>query len=134
MTDPSSDPPEAAPPRAIKDWRVMAPLLAVLLALVGLGVYFEVDKSVIVGGAVLFGMLSSLFTWLLGVLGLIPLIGPLLVKVLALPLIWLLNAIGYLLSFIAIKRGYSRDILTYRGLTVALIVGIIIGFIIGRLV
>jgi hypothetical protein len=38
------------------------------------------------------------------------------------------------ISFIAIKRGYSKDVLTYRGLTVAVIIGIIIGFVIGRLV
>ena len=88
----------------------------------------------IVGSALLFGVLSSLFAWVVGVLGLIPIVGPLIVKVLAIPLIWLLNAIGYLLSFVAIKRGYSKDVLTYRGLTIALIVGIIIGFILGHLI
>ena len=49
------------------------------------------------------------------------------------PFIWLLNAVGYLVAFVAIKRGYSKDVLTYRGLTVAVIIGIIIGFIIGKL-
>ena len=37
-------------------------------------------------------------------------------------------------SFVAIKRGYSKDVLTYRGLTIALIVGIIMGFILGHLI
>jgi hypothetical protein len=41
---------------------------------------------------------------------------------------------GYLVSFVAIRRGYSRDVLTYRGLTIALLVGIIIGYILGHLV
>jgi len=110
------------------------PLLALLVGLVWLGFHFNVDDRIIVGGALLFGVVSSLFAWVVGVLGLVPIIGPLIVKVLAIPLIWLLNAIGYLLSFIAIKRGYSKDVLTYRGLTIALIVGIIIGFILGHLI
>ncbi|MEZ0236639.1 MAG: FUSC family protein [Methylophilaceae bacterium] len=119
---------------ALKSWKVMLPLLALLIGLVWLGFRFNVDDRVIVGGAVLFGLLSSLFAWMVGVLGLIPFVGPLIVKVLAIPIIWLLNALGYLVSFIAIKRGYSKDVLTYRGLTIALIVGIIIGFILGHLI
>lgn len=112
----------------------MLPVLAVLLLLVWLGLRFNVDDRVIVGGAVLYGLVSSLFAWVVGVLGLIPFVGPLLVKVLAIPIIWTLNALGYLVSFVAIRRGYSRDVLTYRGLTIALIVGIVIGFILGHLV
>ena len=119
---------------SLKNWKVMVSLLALLVGLVGLGFHFNVDDRIIVGGALLFGVVSSLFAWVVGVLGLVPIIGPLIVKVLAIPLIWLLNAIGYLLSFIAIKRGYSKDVLTYRGLTIALIVGIIIGFILGHLI
>jgi len=119
---------------SLKNWKVMLPLLALLIGLVWLGFRFHVDDRVIVGGAVLFGLLSSLFAWIVGLLGLIPFVGPLIVKVLAIPIIWLLNALGYLVSFIAIKRGYSQDVLTYRGLTIALIVGIIIGFILGHLI
>lgn len=118
----------------LKSWKVMLPMLAVLAALVWLGFRLNVDDRVIVGGVLLFGLLSSLFAWMIGVLGLIPFVGPLVVKVLAIPIIWLLNALGYLVSFIAIKRGYSKDVLTYRGLTIALIVGIIIGFILGHLI
>jgi tetrahydromethanopterin S-methyltransferase subunit F len=36
-------------------------------------------------------------------------------------------------SYIAIRRGYSKDVLTYRGLTVAVIIGIVIGFVLGKL-
>ena len=46
----------------------------------------------------------------------------------------MLNAIGYAISVIAIRRGYSKDVLTYRGLTVALIVGIVIGYVAGKFV
>ncbi len=42
-------------------------------------------------------------------------------------------AIGYLVSYVAIRRGYSKDVLTYRGLTIAVIIGIVIGFVLGKL-
>jgi hypothetical protein len=67
------------------------------------------------------------------VIALVPIIGPLIVKVLSIGFIWILNAVGYLVSLVAIKRGYSRDVLTYRGVTIAMIIGIVIGFIIGKL-
>lgn len=121
----------AKPSRA--SWKIMLPVWAALLGLVWLGLHFGIDRHAIAGGALLFGLLSSAFAWLLGVVGLVPFIGPLIVKALAIPIIWLLNALGYLVSFIAIKRGYSQDVLTYRGLTIALIVGIVIGYILGKL-
>ena len=73
------------------------------------------------------------FVWLLGVIALVPVIGPVIVKILSIGFIWLLNAIGYLVSYVAIRRGYSKDVLTYRGLTIAVIIGIVIGFVLGKL-
>ena len=64
----------------------------------------------------------------------VPIVGPLIVKVLSIGAIWLLNAVGYLVSYVAIKRGYSKDVLTYRAVTVALITGIVIGFVIASLI
>lgn len=114
-------------------WRIMLPVWLLLLLLLWVGLHFGIDQRVVAGGVLLLAFLSSAFAWLVGVIGLVPLVGPLIVKVLAIPIIWLLNALGYLVSFIAIRRGYSQDVLTYRGLTVALIVGIIIGYILGKL-
>ncbi|MDR2875145.1 MAG: hypothetical protein LBV44_04375 [Methylobacillus sp.] len=133
MTTENPDTPQPARRAFLKSWKIMVPLFVALVILVWLGFYFDVDKRVIVGGAVVYGLASSLFAWIVSALGLVPVVGPLLVKVLAIPLIWLLNAIGYLLSFIAIRRGYSRDVLTYRGLTISLLIGIVIGFILGRM-
>jgi hypothetical protein len=112
----------------------MVPLWALMIGLTWLAVERRVDGTVIAGSVVVVGLVTNAFAWLLGLIGLVPLIGPLIVKILSLGFIWLLNAVGYLVSFIAIKRGYSKDVLTYRGLTIAVIIGIVIGFIIGRLV
>ena len=115
-----------------KDRRYMLPIIFILAALVYVGFRYQIDHKVILGSTVLIGLLSGAFAWLVGVIGLIPIIGPIIVKILSIGFIWLLNAVGYGISYIAIKRGYSKDVLTYRGLTIALITGIVIGYIIAQ--
>jgi hypothetical protein len=111
----------------------MLPLWIGIGGLVWLGLHFNVDRSVIAGSVLVVGLVSNAFALLLGIIALVPIIGPIVVKVLSIGFIWLLNAVGYLVSYIAIRRGYSKDVLTYRGLTIAVIVGIVIGFVLGRL-
>ncbi len=116
-----------------RNWKVMLPLWIGIGGLVWLGLHFNVDRSVIAGSVVAVGLVSNAFAWLLGIIALVPIIGPIVVKVLSIGFIWLLNAVGYLVSYIAIRRGYSKDVLTYRGITVAVIIGIVIGFVLGKL-
>jgi hypothetical protein len=116
-----------------RNWRVMLPLWCAIGGLVWLGLHFNVDRSVIAGSVVAVGLISNAFAWLLGIIALVPVIGPIIVKVLSIGFIWLLNAVGYLVSYIAIRRGYSKDVLTYRGITIATIIGIVIGFVLGKL-
>lgn len=111
----------------------MLPLWCAIGGLVWLGLHFNVDRSVIAGSVVAVGLLSNAFAWLLGIITLVPVIGPIIVKVLSIGFIWLLNAVGYLVSYIAIRRGYSKDVLTYRGITIATIIGIVIGYVLGKL-
>ena len=116
-----------------RNWKVMLPLWIGIGALVWLGLHFNVDRSVIAGSVVAIGLVSNAFAWLLGIIALVPIVGPIVVKVLSIGFIWLLNAVGHLVSYIAIRRGYSKDVLTYRGITVAVIIGIVIGFVLGKL-
>ena len=115
-----------------KDWRIVLPALLLIIALIYFGYRYNVDTKVIAGSSVVIGLLSGAFAWLVGLIGLVPIIGPIIVKVLSIGFIWLLNAVGYVVSYIAIKRGYSQDVLSYRGLTIALIIGIVIGYIIAQ--
>ncbi|HSH72930.1 MAG TPA: hypothetical protein VK974_07725 [Methylophilaceae bacterium] len=112
----------------------MLPIWIIIFAIFYLGVESRLDSRLLAAGIILFGLLTSAFSWLLGLISIVPLVGSPLVKVLGLPVVWLLNALGYVVSFVAIRRGYSQDVLTYRGLTVALIIGIIIGYVLGRLI
>lgn len=131
------DMPDMDTPSQARWWRnakVMLPLWIVIGLLIALGIHYEVDGRVLAGGVLIVGLLSNAFAWLAGLVMLVPVIGPLIVKVLSIGFIWLLNALGYLVAYVAIRRGYSKDVLTYRGLTVALIVGIVIGYVLGKLI
>ena len=116
------------------NWKIMVMMWLVIVGFTWMALEHHVDKSVVAGSVLVFGLVSNAFAWLLGVIALVPVIGPLIVKVLSIGFIWILNAIGYLVSLVAIKRGYSRDVLTYRGVTIAMIIGIVIGSVLGKLI
>lgn len=117
-----------------KNWKVMVPIWLAMIALTWWGIEHQVNSPVIVGSVLVIGLVSNAFAWMLGLIALVPIIGPLIAKVLTVGFIWLINAVGYLISYIAIKRGYTKDVLTYRGLTIAVIIGIVIGFVLGKLI
>jgi hypothetical protein len=105
----------------------------VLITFVVIAIHYHVDKSIIGGSVVIFGIISQAFIGLINIIGLIPLVGPIIAKILALPLFWIINALGYFVSIVAIKKGYSKDVVNYRILTVVLLIGIVVGFILGKL-
>jgi hypothetical protein len=115
-------------------WKWMLPLSIVLFVVVFAAWHFGWHAKAVTTGVVIFATISHVFAWVVSIIALIPIIGPLIVKVLSIGVIWLLNAIGYLVSYVAIKRGYSKDVLTYRAVTIALITGIVIGYIFCSLV
>lgn len=117
-----------------QDWKIMLPLALLIVGFVYWGLQHAWDVRMVAGVTVLVGLVSGVFVWVVGLIALLPVIGPIIVKVLSFGFIWLLNALGYLISFIAIRRGYSKDVLTYRGLTLALMIGIIIGYVIAQFI
>jgi len=112
------------------------PIIAwvIIVALIFVGVYFNLDEHIVGAIVLLVGVLGQAFAALLAWIGLVPLIGPFIAKVLALPFIWILNGIGYLASAVAIKRGYSKDVLNYRVITITLLIGITLGYVLGKIV
>ena len=64
----------------------------------------------------------------------IPLIGPLIIKAISIPVFWFLNAMGYVVSGVAIKKGYATELAKSRIVTLGLLIGIIIGYILGHLI
>jgi len=101
----------------------------VLSIFVVIGIYFGVPKKIIGGGIITVGWITGAFAGLMTMLALVPVVGPLIVSVLSLPVIWLLNGLGYFVSIVAIKKGYSKEVVNSRILTVVFIVGIVIGYL-----
>ncbi len=104
-------------------------IIAIIVAL-----HFGVEKKVVVFVTVLLGVFTQFFAGITALIALVPFVGPLIVKVLAIPFFWLLNGLGYFVSIVAIKKGYSRELVGSRVLTLALLVGLVLGYIIGHIV
>ena len=82
----------------------------------------------------LLGYITNVFVGLTTLVGLFPIIGPLIVKVFTIPFFWFLNGLGYFTSAYAIKTGYGRDIVGHRLITITLLTGIVLGYILGHLI
>jgi hypothetical protein len=139
MTD--KPPGKQDPPKlhiSIKDfilafWKTIV-VWIIIGVFVTVALHYEIDKTVIGAVVVIFGLITQAFLGLVSIVALVPFIGPIVAKLLALPIFWMINALGYFASIVAIKKGYSKDILNYRVLTIVLLIGIVIGYIIGKLV
>ena len=107
--------------------------LAGLVILAVAAILLGADKPAVAAVLVGFGLLAHLFSGLLALLGLIPVVGPLLVATLSLPFIWLMNGIGYLVSAKMVAQGKGREVLNWRTVTIVFIAGAALGIVIGRL-
>jgi hypothetical protein len=117
----------------ISNYRVAIVAWLFIIVLVEAGIYYGLDKMMVASAVLLIGVLGQAFAALIAWIGLVPVVGPVVAHVLSLPFIWLINSVGYLVSIIAIRRGYSKDVLNYRIVTIALLFGITFGFVLGRL-
>ena len=95
---------------------------------------YNLDIRAITIIPLLLGYITNVFVGLTTLIGLLPFIGPLIVKVFTIPFFWLLNGMGYFTSAYAIKKGYGRDILSHRLITIVLLIGIVLGYILGHLI
>jgi hypothetical protein len=107
---------------------------SVITAVIGIALKMGIDQKVVVFGTIVIGVFTQAFAGLAALIATIPLIGPFIIKVLAIPFFWILNALGYFVGAVAIKKGYRREFTKSRILTLALLIGIIIGYIIGHLI
>lgn len=106
----------------------------VIIWVVIMGIYYSWDRTLITAAVILVGTVGQAFAALGIWVGLVPVVGPLIVHVLALPFIWILNGLGYIVSVLAIKRGYTKDIVATRAMTIMLLIGITVGYILGKLI
>ena len=111
-----------------------------ILTLLGIGIIiylmlaYKLDIRAITIITLLLGYITNVFVGLTTLVGLVPVIGPIIVKVFTIPFFWLLNGMGYFTSAYAIKKGYGKDIMGHRFITIILLMGIVLGYILGHLI
>lgn len=113
--------------RTLLTWTVI--VLAIIL-----GIVFHIDKEIIAVAVVIFGIVANAFAGLAGIIAMVPVVGPILIKVLSLPIFWIFNALGYFVSVLAIKKGYGRDVVSYRMITIIFLIGFAVGFIVAKII
>ena len=107
---------------------------SVITAVIAIALKMGMDQKAVVFGTIVIGVFTQAFAGLAALIATIPLIGPFIIKVLAIPFFWILNALGYFVGAVAIKKGYRSEFTKSRILTLALLIVIIIGYIIGHLI
>ena len=108
-------------------------ILVIVTLIILIALRYEIDTKIVVFGTVVLGVFTQAFASLSALIGALPLIGPFIVKFFAIPLVWVIQASGSLVGAVAIKKGYTKEMVKSRVLTLALLIGILIGYIIGHL-
>jgi hypothetical protein len=110
-----------------RTWIVLGSLVLCIFILVKLGL----DTRIVAAIALLAGLLTHAFSIILGVIALVPVIGPVIVGLLSLPIFWFINATSHVITALAVKQGYGKDLARSKLLVVMLMIGMILGFLIG---
>ena len=95
---------------------------------------YGVDEKIVVFTTLILGIFTQVFAGLGALIAMIPIIGPILIKIITIPFFWMINALGHGVSIVAIKKGYANELVKSRVLTIALLIGIVLGYIMGNLI
>jgi len=114
-------------------WKHLLVWIVILLIII-IALKMGVDEKIVVFVTLILGFFTQIFAGFGALIAMVPWIGPFVIKVFTIPFFWMLNAMGYFVSIIAIKKGYSKQLTRSRVLTVALLFGIIIGYVLGHII
>ena len=120
--------------RFFKQYKFHLVLWLLIAAGIIVALQHGIDQKLVVLSTLILGIFTQVFAGLGALIAMVPIIGPFLVKIVTIPFFWLINALGHGVSIVAIKKGYSKELVKSRVLTVAILVGIIIGYIMGNLI
>ena len=109
-----------------------------VVIIVGISYYTGFDKQITAGLIILVGLVtqifSNFFNYLMGFVGMVPVIGPMIVKIVTLPFFLIINAVSFIVAFFGLRRGEIKAVASSRLVVTTLLIGIVIGYIIGRVV
>ena len=93
------------------------------------GKQYGINERIIILVTLILGVFTQIFTGITSLIAIIPFFGPFILKVISIPIFYFLNALGWVVSAIAIKKGYVNELSRSRTIKFPLLVVIIIGYI-----
>tara|TARA_B110000014_G_C20122466_1_gene595521 strand:- start:2923 stop:3309 length:387 start_codon:yes stop_codon:yes gene_type:complete len=120
--------------RFFKQYKFHLVLWLLIAAGIVVALQYGIDQKLVVLSTLILGIFTQVFAGLGALIAMLPIIGPFLVKIVTIPFFWLINALGHGVSIVAIKKGYSKELVKSRVLTVAILIGIVIGYIMGNII
>jgi len=117
-------------------WKIVLWILLFTITCLALlyGKQYGINERIIILATLVLGVFTQIFTGITSIIAIIPFFGPFILKVVSIPIFYFLNALGWVVSAIAIKKGYVNELSRSRTVTFALLVGIIIGYILGNII
>ena len=117
-------------------WKIL--FWIILFTLIGLAIIYGpeygINQRIVVLVTLGFGIFTQIFSGITSLIALIPFFGPFIIKVISIPIFYILNAVGWVVSGVAIKKCYANELSKSRTVTLALLIGIIIGYILGNII
>ena len=117
-------------------WKILIwiVLITALILAFFYGHQYGINQRIIILVTLALGTFTQIFSGITSLIALIPFFGPFILKVISIPIFYILNAMGWVVSAVAIKKGYVNELSKSRTITLALLVGIIIGYILGNII
>tara|TARA_B100000745_G_C20141359_1_gene391314 strand:+ start:1288 stop:1683 length:396 start_codon:yes stop_codon:yes gene_type:complete len=117
-------------------WKILfwGILFSLIVAALVYGPEYGINQRIVVLITIVLGIFTQVFTGITSLIALIPFFGPFILKVISIPVFYILNAVGWIVSGVAIKKGYVNELSKSRTVTLALLIGIIIGYILGNFI
>ena len=117
-------------------WKILVWIILVMALSLAFfyGKQYGINQRIIILVTLALGTFTQIFSGITSLISLIPFFGPFILKVISIPIFYILNAMGWVVSAVAIKKGYVNELSKSRTITLALLVGIIIGYILGNII
>ena len=117
-------------------WKILVWIIMVVALSLAFfyGNQYGINQRIIILITLALGTFTQIFSGITSLIALIPFFGPFILKVISIPIFYILNAMGWVVSAVAIKKGYVNELSKSRTITLALLVGIIIGYILGNII
>ena len=100
-------------------WKIL--FWIILFSIIGsaiiYGPEYGINQRIVVLVTLVLGIFTQIFSGITSLIALIPFFGPFIIKVISIPIFYILNVVGWIVSGIAIKKGYANELSKSRTVT-----------------